>query len=102
MVTGGSALIAVAAGQRQRPANNRDVSTAFKPVAGRWLGRIEGLKVGRNILKIRSGNQSRKLTLMNHPIAGPVFSGPHQTPFVCTTEQAGLGAPTDSNCSAPY
>ena len=36
---------------------------------------------------------------VNHPITGPVFSGPHEQPFVCETEAAGLGAPLDADCS---
>jgi hypothetical protein len=39
--------------------------------------------------------------VVNHPVAGPVFSGPHQVPFVCETDVLGLGVPTDSDCSAP-
>src|SRR5262249_16709965 len=37
---------------------------------------------------------------VNHPLTGPVFSGPHQQPFICQTETNGLGAPLDANCSA--
>jgi hypothetical protein len=29
------------------------------------------------------------LKLTNHPITGPMFSGPQQHPFVCTTNQLG-------------
>lgn len=102
MVTGGSALIAVTGVSTVKAKlDNRDVSAAFKAGAGgRLLGRIEGLKAGRNVLKVKGGGESRKLTLVNYPITGPVFSGPHQTPFVCTTQEAGLGAPRDANCSA--
>ena len=39
--------------------------------------------------------------MRNHPVTGPVISGPHQTPFVCETEKAGLGRPTDADCSVP-
>ena len=28
-----------------------------------------------------------------------MFSGPHEQPFVCETEAAGLGAPLDADCS---
>ncbi|HYL38441.1 MAG TPA: DUF6351 family protein, partial [Bryobacteraceae bacterium] len=55
---------------------------------------------GKNALEIKSGKTSAKLELVNYPITGPVFSGPHQKPFVCQTEQAGLGAPLDDDCSA--
>jgi hypothetical protein len=38
---------------------------------------------------------------MNHPIGGPVFSGPHQQPFVCQTEFSGLERAVDADCNAP-
>jgi hypothetical protein len=40
------------------------------------------------------------LALTNHPISGPVFSGPHQSPFACTTVAFGLGPALDADCSA--
>src|SRR5690606_41810167 len=41
------------------------------------------------------------LDVVDHPMTGPVFSGPHLEPFVCTTEEHGLGPATDDDCSAP-
>ncbi len=38
-----------------------------------------------------------RVTLENHPQTGPIFSGPHQVPFVCKTIQAGLGEPLVDN-----
>jgi Tannase-like family of unknown function (DUF6351) len=32
------------------------------------------------------------LRILNHPIQGPVFSGPHQQPYACATHQFNLGA----------
>jgi len=37
------------------------------------------------------------LTVTNHPKQGPIFSGPHQQPFVCTTARQGLGQPIIDN-----
>ncbi len=61
----------------------------------RLEGMIDGLEPGENFLRVwhfvadptfflvmRSGGQE---TLVNHPITGPMFSGPQQTPFMCTT-----------------
>ena len=56
---------------------------------------MTGLRDGRNVL---AAGRAR-LTVVNHPITGPVFSGPHEQPFVCETEAAGLGAPLDADCS---
>jgi hypothetical protein len=41
-----------------------------------------------------------RLVVRNHPVTGPVISGPHQTPFRCETEEAGLGPALDDDCSA--
>ena len=45
-----------------------------------------------------TNGKQRKLTLVNHPITGPVISGPPQTPFICETETLGLGPALDANC----
>src|SRR6185436_12979676 len=41
-----------------------------------------------------------RLELINSPITGPVISGRHQSPFVCKTEELGLGSALDADCSA--
>lgn len=48
---------------------------------------IEGLELGDNQLELQHSRSGRldQLELVNHPITGPIFSGPHQYPFVCTT-----------------
>jgi hypothetical protein len=115
MVTGGDALVETNAAQEKFSAtlNGQDISKSFHPgktwtfntpwsntTGGTLIARIEGLKAGKNTLEIKSAKGSAKLELVNYPITGPVFSGPHQKPFVCQTEQAGLGAPLDEECSA--
>jgi hypothetical protein len=103
MVTGGDALIeATSAEKFSATLNGQDITKSFHPgkTGGTLVARIEGLKVGKNALEIKSAKGSAKLELTNHPVTGPVFSGPHQKPFVCQTEQAGLGAPLDEDCSA--
>jgi len=100
MVSGGSALVE-AHGPGDAPLtamlNGRDVSSAFRRgrESGSLLGRVEGLANGKNRLQIGAA----RLDLLNHPITGPIFSGPHQKPFVCQTEAAGLGPPLDADCS---
>lgn len=64
-------------------------------------GVVDGLVPGDNIVEIAPNGNFRRgahgrpdvvtLTLTNHPITGPVFSGPHQFPFVCTVHKHGLG-----------
>src|SRR3546814_4966204 len=84
--------------------NGADVSGAFERVSdSEAQGVVTGLRNGDNIVRATvegdAGLRSASLTVRNHPITGPVISGPHQTPFICRTEDAGLGAPIDSDCS---
>ena len=89
-----------------------DVSAGFVPIAPRpgqsqgiREGVVRGLKIGTNHLVAtasdgRFGTRSATLTVVDHPIQGPVISGPHQEPFVCGTAGAGLGA-AGPDCTAP-
>ncbi|MFN3581510.1 MAG: DUF6351 family protein [Pseudomonas sp.] len=47
---------------------------------------IEGLELGENQLELHHQVHGplHSMTLTNHPITGPIFSGPQQYPFVCT------------------
>lgn len=93
--------------------NGRDVRSAFQPAPGsaraRWggaaqphvlVGLIGGLATGAHQLEAAAPGQRRaQLRLVNHPITGPIISGPHQTPFRCETEAFGLGVALDGHCS---
>jgi hypothetical protein len=83
--------------------NGRDVSRAFRlsPRTLTLIGLVDGLELGRNELEIKTGGKLKaRLELRNHPVTGPIFSGHHQSPFICQSEAAGLGAPLDGDCSA--
>ena len=64
-------------------------------------GVVDGLVLGDNIVEVAPNGNFRRgahgrpdvvtLILTNHPDTGPVFSGPHQYPFVCTVQKHGLG-----------
>jgi hypothetical protein len=74
------------------------------PSSGVRRALLSGLRDGSNtvVAQARRGKKPARvatLTVVNHPISGPVLSGPHQTPFFCETEAAGLGKPLDANCS---
>jgi hypothetical protein len=113
MVSGGDVLVQVDVPSNIRPThvrvtlNGRDVTDAFRPgqVSGALVGLVEGLSLGRNTLVVkatgrgRGGATAAKLELVNHPITGPIFSGPHQQPFICETEVFGLGPALDKHCS---
>ena len=84
--------------------NGRDVSAVFKPAAGTTglVGLVTGLNVGANTIQasMRGSKATAQLTIVNHPVSGPVLYSPHQTPFICETQASGLGEPLDADCSA--
>ena len=102
-VSGGDALIEIKGAQKATVmVNGKDVSSIFavNTERGTLVGLVTGLKLGANTITAKAGSQSAKLELNNHPITGPVFAGEHLTPFVCKTEESGLGKPLDAECTA--
>jgi hypothetical protein len=113
-VTGGDVLVRVqvpadaALSSVEVSLNGSDVTGAFLPdEAGHTLtGLVTGLKDGDNALtaatkRTRPSHHAR-LALRNFPLYGPVFSGPHQSPWICETATSGLGpAPASGPCVAP-
>ena len=79
--------------------------TAPLKADGRQLeGVVSGFVDGSNTLEVRHrGTGARQvLQVTSHPITGPMFSGPQQTPFVCTTVQGAVGRkPLVDSASAP-
>ncbi len=113
-VSGGDVLVrvrvprAVPLDESRVMLNGVDVTNAFhRDGAGHSLmGLVTGLVLGENALSVdASEGDTAELTVVNHPIVGPVFAGPHEQPFICDTErfelQSGemLGAPLDEHCS---
>ena len=122
LVSGGDALV-----QIQRPADaakaavkadvdGRDVTAAFADNGGgRVVGLVKGLVVGPNQLTATlPDGRGARITITNHPIGGPVFSGPQIQPWVCNTQNppansggsptvvpVGLGPPQDAQCNTP-
>ena len=96
-VSGGDALVQVTVPRGVRTSRvevelgRADVTDAFaRQDDGTLVGLVDGLAEGRNTLTVRATGRgptprSTRLTLVNHPIGGPIFSGPQQQPFVCTT-----------------
>jgi hypothetical protein len=85
--------------------NDRDVTGAFQEVDAALLGLVDGLREGHNVAAAQaplgggfSGTDTQ--LILNHPITGPVFSGPHQQPWICETEAFDLGPALDEDCSA--
>ncbi len=102
LVSGGSALVAInlprsATGHVKVTLDRRDVRSDFAiRQDGRFEGLLTGLAPGRNRLQatLASGWATR-ITLVNHPIGGPVFAGPQLEPWICEP-----GA-VDQKCDQP-
>ncbi len=62
---------------------------------------VTGLHPGANTVSATVSGSTATMTVTDHSINGPVFSGPRQTPFACTTQAAGLGASSPPDCSVP-
>jgi hypothetical protein len=106
LISGGDALVAAqASGPVTVDVDGRDVTGAFaiRP-SGRLEGLVTGLRVGANVLTVRAADGTgKRITITNHPIGGPVFSGPQVTPYACNPNASNppLGAATDAQCNAP-
>ena len=111
LVSGGDALIGIKAPKGTRldqlsvTVNGHLVvgRVKFDESAGEFRGLIDGLVDGENVV-VATLTQPRsiaRLTVTNHPITGPILSGPHLAPYECSTDASGLGPALDRNCSAP-
>ncbi|MBX3633890.1 MAG: hypothetical protein KF683_00580 [Rubrivivax sp.] len=111
-VSGGDARIAVLAppglrDQLELWLNGQRIDAPLQPTADGLEGVVSGLVIGQNTLEVRHrrGNGlgvSDRLVMTNHPITGPMFSGPQQHPFVCTTIQGAVGRqPLVDSATAP-
>ena len=77
-----------------RPARVSDPPPALD---GARLIEVTDLPSGESSVTVTSGSDEASLDLTVYPVTGPLFSGPHQEPFICTAESFGLDAP-DENC----
>ena len=108
-VSGGDARIHVRAAPGLRDKlefllNGKPHSVPVREVADGLEGVVSGLQSGDNLLQVkhRNANVRDAITLTNWPITGPMFTGPQQTPFVCTTIQGAVGRqPLVDSATAP-
>lgn len=116
LVSGGDALVEIDLARGIAPRdvrvtlNGQDVTAAFRASSdGRALtGLVTGLRQGRNLLQAlgRQRHRLASLNITNHPITGPIVSGPHLQPYICQTatfalpDGTTLGPPLDADCSA--
>ncbi len=115
IATGGDALIKVvlpegaSADRVTLNVNGAPAQATLKAGAGGLIAKVSGLKDGANtITALYRDKEAGSVTVANYSAAGPIFSGPHQTPFFCTTDtwkqpvtEATLGKAVDADCNAP-
>ncbi|GAA4374665.1 DUF6351 family protein [Nocardioides caricicola] len=97
LVSAGDVLVAVRLPKGVRPgrvrvtADGRDVTRRFAVREdGRYLGLVTGLDLGRTVLRATApGARAGRTVVVNHPNAGPVFSGPQTEHYVCDGCDAG-------------
>src|SRR5688572_5761037 len=122
-VSGGDARIEVAVPEETALSavrvslNGADVTSSFgpDPEGNHQLeGLVTGLALGESTVEAtvpgpgKAAPNRVSLTLTNNPLQGPIFSGPHQTPFVCATagNATGMGLgpaaiPQSPTCETP-
>lgn len=99
--------------------DGRNVTAMFQADArpNTFTGLVRGLRVGKNLLSVSNrGRHLERIAITDYPITGPITSGPHETPWICTTadfqiysgilglvipDKTTFNPPTDANCSAP-
>jgi hypothetical protein len=95
--------------------NGANVTSMFQAdaTAHALIGLVTGLAEGPNALQVYTngngaGRPSAQVTLVDHPLEGPLFTGPPQQPFICQTESfrlpdgTTLGPPLDpETCFVP-
>src|SRR6266850_6396852 len=105
LVSGGDVLLRVTLPRKQQgmlSVNGAAVPGALHAASdgNGYLALVTGLPLGRNTITLSARGRTVHLDVTNHPIGGPIFSGPHLQPWICTTASNGLGAPLDADCNA--
>lgn len=117
LISGGDVLVEVSYASSFAPANvkvelnGQDVTSAFSEVQpGLLRGLVTGLTDNTGaatpqsdqlvVSRTDGSDEQQALSLVNHPIAGPILSGPHLQPYECRTVDNGLGQALDTDCSA--
>src|SRR3954454_13422144 len=103
LVSGGAALVQVVPPAGTDPSrltvrvNGGDATAAFAVRSdGRYFGLIQGLHLGDNAVTAGGpGARTSRLTIVNHPIGGPVLAGPQIQPWTC------FDGALDAQCNRP-
>ena len=115
LVSGGDVLVQItyrqslASSSVRVELNGQDITSTFTEVeTGKLRGLVTGLRSDipegspNTLSVVRTDHTSDRATLsvVNHPITGPILSGPHLSPYECRTVENGLGPALDADCSA--
>ena len=113
MVSGNTTLVDVQVADASLPIvatlNGANVSSSFMSDSarpGHLVGLVTGVVPGSNALLVTQKTATTTLAFTAYPIAGPIISGPHQTPFICQTasfllpDGTTFGPALDADCSA--
>src|SRR5207237_6793228 len=70
--------------------NGRTITSMFRSEGSGLTGLVNGLSIGANALDVfinsaGVGSPAAQLTLVDHPITGPILSAPPIQPFLCRT-----------------
>jgi hypothetical protein len=102
LISGGDALTQVVLPSDVAPStakvtlNGSDITGAFAMRPNhQFEGLVTGLRVGANTLVATAGGHEAQLTIQNHPIGGPVLSGPQIQPWKCQATAR------DAQCNEP-
>ncbi|PYR73478.1 MAG: hypothetical protein DMF87_25735 [Acidobacteria bacterium] len=104
-VSGGDVLLSVTPAQGVRlTLNGTDVTSAVRPDG---FALVKNLNDGPNTIVATAGKTMSKLTVVNHPITGPVISGPPRasitsiSPRILPRRQGAAAAPPWSSSRSP-
>lgn len=69
--------------------NGVSVASHFETRAnGRFMGLLNGLVEGPNRFRVRMPGAASEITITNHSLGGPIFSGEQVQPWICATQPA--------------
>lgn len=102
LVSGGDVLVQVtpptdaSASSMAVTLNGKDVTDRFSKTSdGHYIGLVDGLVLGRNLITARYPKGTSSYVVINHANGGPIIAGPQVQPWTC---QAGA---VDAQCNQP-
>lgn len=110
LISGGDARVVIGTGELRDlkvTLNGSDISSDFALTPTGAEAMVRGLRNGANALVASAaGHKPARLTIVNHPLGGPIFSGPQLQPWICATpkgqpESDGHAATSASGLSQP-